>query len=425
MTKSKKCFNKIQEIIAIIQDERIKIWEKQLEKELTYAFLFNNVFSVETNKQGKYELIDLNGLHDINGYQFIGDFLNTFTGEPGWNEEYGFKTYYVDMKQQWLEELLLEIDEQLSRDNISLEDLKSEEEEKFKDLLVTVTEDFWQYWIQKEFKPIIDTYYKEVWKVEKETSMSVDMEMQKTEQRFALFQPLVEDWLKTAKLSEVSSLRPKQTNLLKTLNAWALNKSYFDLELFDEFYPKADSLKNFNWLDKSIYEQKLQSHTNIVGSVAQIWENEGFSLQSQWMTSNIKRLYKLREDIFSLSGEKIIFIHTSEDTQQFYLDEYNRINGQAQGIAEFVNVLEHSLEDLGSIIIRQVSKEYYTIKKGRKTTSLPYFNIYGVMLFKGMYRGLNATEMHEVFTTNHETGEYMGEEEGTRFFDWNIGNWKD
>ena len=247
MTKSKKCFNKIQEIITIIQDEKIKLWEKDLEEELTYAFLFNNVFSVETNKQGEYELIDLNGLHDINGYQFVGDFLNTLTGEPGWNEEYGFKTYYVDMKQQWLEELLLEIDEQLSKDKLSLENLKSEEEEKFKDLLITVTEQFWEYWIQKEFKPIIDTNYKEVWNIEKETSMNLDMEMQETEQRFTLFQPLVEDWLKTAKLSEVSTLRPQQVDLLAKLNTWALDKTYFDLELFEEFYPKADILKNFNY----------------------------------------------------------------------------------------------------------------------------------------------------------------------------------
>lgn len=425
MTKSKKCLNKIQEIITMIQDEKIKFWEIDLEKELTSAFLFNNVFSVETNKEGKYELIDLAGLHDINGYQFIGDFLNTFTGEPGWNEAYGFKTYYVDMKEQWLEGLLLEIDDELSKDNLSLENLKPEEESQFKELLVTVTESFWDYWIQKELKPIVDNYYKEVWHDEKETSMAVDMEMQETEQRFALFQPLVEDWLKSAQLSEVTTLRAKQAGLLATLNAWALDKSYFDLALFEEFYPKEDSLKEFNWLDKSIYEQKLASHTSLMGNVAQLWENEGLSVQPQWMTNNIKRLYKLREDIFSLPGEKIIFVHTSENTQQFYLDEYNRVNGQAEGVAEFVNILEHSLEDLGSIIIRQVSKDHYTIKKGRKTTSLPYFNIYGVMLFKGMYRGLNATEMHEVFTTNHETGEYMGEEEGTRFFDWDIGNWKD
>lgn len=426
----KKFINAVKKVLPIIQKEYFPKWQDALEKDLTYSFLIDPVYTVKNiskDETPKYKLVNLKQLHNVEDYATVDDFMELFSGNKKWNKDYGFLTYHMVMKEDWVNDLLQQLEESLINEGVNSQIeilLKSIE---FQKIIVETTDNFWNEWVEKDFKTIIDNNFKTVWEEIKEVSVQIDVSYQEKTQRFNLFQPIAIDWLNFLNTKQANELKSNDVDTLNKLQAWAKVKTYDELELFDEFYPKTSKLRNFKWLDKNLYKEKRDIQNNISNVFTNFFSDNGLVVKKDMVSANIIQLYKLRDDIFSLKKEKVVIIHTQEKTYQFYIDTYNRINGMAEGIVDLMNVLETSLNDVASLIVKQITKETYISeklsKKGKKEKKY-YYNMYGAMLFNGMYRGLPAEEMHDMYTTNHETGEYMGEEEGIKFMEWNVGNWK-
>lgn len=416
----------IEKLLIEIKKENFPEWQTNMEMDLTHAFLFNNVYGIiekTKNKKKTLELLDLNSLHDIKGYKTVGDFIKTLTGDNKLNEDYGFETYYINLKEDWINTLFSEIDDRLANLNVEQQD-SEEENREFIQLVTKFTDEFWDKWSQSSFKKVINKYYKDIWHDDMLISMEMDTKFKEDEHRFKQFETLAIEWLKYAKEPEVEKLKAKEKERLDLLQKWAEDKTYEELTLFENFFPKEKKLENFKWLNEKIRSQKLKEKLEIVSSIDALLDMHGVSVKTNVINYRVKQLYKLREAIFDIEGEKIVTLQNDDEmNSQFYLDEYNRVNGEGKGVVDFVLALENSLKSLSSLVVRQITKETYLKRQDGKEIRTPYLNVYGAVLLDGSYKGVTAKEMYQSNVVNPQTGQIEGDE-GIRFVDWKIGNGK-
>lgn len=421
-----------------IKEEKFALWQEEMEQEITHRFMFNNMFSIENiskTETPKYKLVNLKSLHSQEAYETIGDFLDNFNGNKKWDEDYGFETYYIELKQDWVNFLLEELDTNLRSLGVTDEIPVDLDDQIFKELLVDTVEDFWAGWVENSFAQMLPKYVDKVLEEDRQISIEVDMANQEEDRRFEQFKPVALDWIEflvskgydVNMKNEIESLHVSDTKTLEYLQEWAENKNYDDLMLFNEFYPKDAKLAKFKWLNKKTHKEKMKEKDDIKKSISHLFSSKGVSIKKDLINNNIKSLYNLRDNIFSLNGEKELVIHTKNETFQFFVDKFNRVNDIDQGINDLTVTLENALKEVASLIIRQYTEDTFTPKgkKSKKSKAEKICNMYGAVLHKGFYRGLSAEEMKDVYTRDAQTGEYMQEPEGLRFLNWNVGNWMD
>lgn len=407
-----------------MEKTQLPIWEDEFEKNITSGFLFSNVFALEeikTKTGVHYEMTDLEGLHDIDGYKNVAEFVTTLTGNVDWQEELPYSTYQMELKSDLVNNILEYLDESVSKE-FEKEPTK-EEEEYIRDYMVRYINSLWNKWSKKSLKDVINKQLNAVWNEDKLLSIQLDIEHLQEKQRVDKFERLMLEWLSFIKRTEIIYLSKKDTKTLSLLQEWIQDKTYEQISLFEDYYPKEKSLAKFRWLDKSLYKSRLAEYKESKKNISNMLKTLKIKTKDIDIPKNILKTYQLRDDIFAIPGKKLVHIDTRNAVFDFYLDEFNRVNGMEQGIIEFNGVLTKTLENVGAIVVRQFSDDTYKSKEDG--LEKPYFNIYGALVLQGKYRGLEADELHEMYVINQETGEYLGEEEGTRFFGWNIGDLND
>lgn len=423
MEKNTNFLTLLKKGLTEIEQQHLPQIINDLEKDVVHGFLFSNVYSIEeknTNQGVVYNLIDLEGMHDANGYSSVDDFLYALTGNDEWNEDYGFESYRVALKTEYLIKLSEYINTFLEKNNVT--SLNEKEREQFSKYFEKTTNKWWDEFANQSFSILVEKHQSELWEENRIISEQLDYEQIKTKKEVDNFEKLLEDWKNFIYPEKNFAIKKENTTTLNSLNEWAKNKSLNELGIFEKYYIKEKKLSKFKWLKKEIYQKKKEDEKQAQLIANKLFKNMKVKHYVEMLPKKIINLYKLRQDIFNLEGNKLVQIDTDAFTETFYIDKYNRVNSHEQGIIDFVNTLEEAFINVGAIVVRQISNESYETFENGERNIRKYYNAYGAIMIKGIYRGLAANELHDICVVDQENGQYLGEEQGIRFYDWNIGD---
>lgn len=419
-----------------IKSEKIELWQKDLEERITEIFLYDNYYrlnisTVEKNNlpARQYTIIDTQSYFPIDEQISVYHFLNNLTGSEKWDEENGLRTHALDLQDYITGLLIKEIDTVIIKSGYKIEELEeisSEDiilDERFYEKFVDCIESFWKNLVELNLKKVIDRNFKVVHEKFVNENIKKDIYRLKEEHDFKKYNLLEKEILQLFILSHTKKLSPRHKEEISLLQVWASNKSFEEIKLFNRYYPMLKSLKNFRWLDKDIYEKKQKEYKEAKNRVTSLLSSYGSVRKDVKVPFYIRQLYNLQNEIFDLKGDKFVYI-TNEDENdciRFFIDKYGRVGNVIEDYVLFLNILEKALVK-GSVLVREVSDEKYLLKRGTKTISNNSFNIYGVLMNNNHYRGLNSEEIREIYTNNSQSGDFLPEEEGDSFKDWDIGN---
>lgn len=423
MEKNTSFLTLLKKGVAEIEQKYLPQIVTDLEKDVVHGFLFSNVYSVEeknTNQGIVYNLIDLEGMHDAYGYATVDDFLHAITGNDEWNDEYGFESYRVALKTDYIVEISEYINSYLEKNNVN--SINEKEREQFSKYFQKISDKWWNDFSSQPFIELVEKYQNELWEENRFISEQLDYEQIKTKKEVEHFEKLLEDWKNFIYPEKNFAIKKENTTTINSLNEWAKNKTLNELSIFEKYYIKEKKLAKFKWLKKEVYQKKKDDEKKATDIANKLFKKIKVKNRVEVLPKKIINLYNLRQDIFNLEGNKLVQIDTDTFTETFYIDKFNRVNSHEQGIIDFVNTLEEAFINVGAIVVRQISNDSYESFENGERNTKKYYNAYGAIMIKGIYRGLAADELHDICVIDQENGQYLGEEQGIRFYDWNIGD---
>ncbi len=248
-------------------------------------------------------------------------------------------------------------------------------------------------------------------------------------------------FLEFAELNSAYRFRPGIDELLKKANAWAKTKSFEEIELFDEYYPKDEIYKDFGWLDNATLLKKNEEA--IAGDAAVHDLMSSIDVSDEIYDENEEKFstfINFIEEIFKLDGKKIITIvagkNMSDDIYAFEIDEFNRVGSDYEAYQDFISLVLESFMDGGSVTVRQIKTTLPPInvatsidmKKNQivakrmpnKENSKTVVNLYGAMLHMAQYAGLTKEQLKKCSTVNLATHKKVTPDKGINYLFWNI-----
>lgn len=422
MANSQELVQALKKGLREIKNQYLSDINEELEKDITQAVLFASVYTVEevkTPKGIKHRLVDMQGLHDVQAYENVRDFLYCLTGNDK-EENYGFETYYLKLKKEWNEAIFSLLDNYLNTKNPELMEVEISDD-VFSSIFTTSMEKWWEEILQQNLKDVVTRHYKAIWQEVRLEDEQEEMEYWLSARQALRYESLLADWTIFSYPERNVSITTTKPETIVRANAWAARQTLTDLDIFDMHHIKEPEIQNLKWLNAQTLRDKKHVAKQASVLIDKVLESVN-ATPILGVNKKIRQIYDLREDIFNLPGERFLQIESGDKREYFFLDEFNRVNNGEQSLIEMTNMLEAGIDNVGAIMVRQKSEDTYTTLENGKPVRKNFFNIYGVLMCQGSYRGLNAKEMHEIYVYNQETGEYLGEEEGTRFYDWAVGD---
>lgn len=405
-------------------------------KDLTFAFIFERKFNKQStgNITIPFKLVTEGDVFNLEDYEYVKDFLENYTGNLEWDEESKEFEKYGDLLFNSVAEEVEEVvstlfDEKVGKNAYDLLMIDSTEAEEnqtaINDLFNSLMNNIWTRFSTLPYAATVEKYRLDVYKEEFELSQLRDTELEKQGTEAYLFQEIIEEINAEydINLMEYEIISKEETEVLEALNEWAKTTTFNRIEIV-ELCLKLDELDNYRWLDKTVYEEKLEDFIKSVKRVDAFFESMNIPVVEKKVSYQTAKLYSLVNAIFNVPGEKIVTIYGNDLTKSYGFDEYNRVL-KITGITDnekiieiydnFFNDLGYQLGNFGTVIVKSLINKS-AIKKNREIIEVSTYEIRTAYLIRGIYTGLSK-ENAKKFT-------YFIQDNQTKYdiVDWDVGS---